>query len=155
MKFVAVFTLTDNLWKMFFFSFSTWYSHVSLVYYTHLLCLLDIQLWDWKYFARLWGSLELCMWHPSSLWLNRIHFTYLTHFWFKSSVSTCSLNLDLIFQVLCVPVTQLLSFLKQGRYKKKKCVWTYARKLVLNASYITGRNHLQIYTKNVFLTYKI
>ena len=46
MKFVAVFTLTDNLWKMFFFSFSTWYSHVSLVYYTHLLCLLDIQLWN-------------------------------------------------------------------------------------------------------------
>lgn len=110
---------------------------------------------NWKYFAWLWGSLEPCMWHPSSLCLNRIHFTYLTHFWFKSSVSTSSLNLDLIFLVLCVPVTQLLSFLKQGRYKKKKCVWTYAHKLVLIASYITGRNYLQMYTKNVFLTYKI
>lgn len=51
MKFVAIFTLTDNLWKMFFFSFSTWNSHVSLVYYTHLLCLLDIQLWELKVFC--------------------------------------------------------------------------------------------------------
>ena len=142
MKFVAIFTLTDTLWKMFFFSFSTWYSHVSLVYYTHLFCLLDIQLQDWKYFAWLWGSLESCMWHPSGLCLNRIHFTYLTHFWLKSSVSTSSLNLDLIFLVLCVPVTQLLSFLKQGRYKKKKCVCTYAHKLVLIASDITERNYL-------------
>lgn len=36
MKLVAIFTLSDNIWKIFFFGFSTWYSCVSLVYYPHL-----------------------------------------------------------------------------------------------------------------------
>ena len=37
MKFVALLTLSDKIWKVFFFSFSTWNSSVSLVYYPFVL----------------------------------------------------------------------------------------------------------------------
>lgn len=122
MKFVAIFTLSDNNWKIYFFGFSTWYNCVSLVCYPHL------------FLSSGYLIVELTVF---PLAMRKLRAIYVAFFWpvckieqdvlyILNSLPTLILcfdfftNFRLSFSgaILCISVNHLLSFLKQGRYKK-------------------------------------